>query len=136
MSDPQKAAELQPLNIDETQMTQQDLEFEAFVHRRALMNIAGGALVGFGVPYALTRRAAAAGRGGGLTRGAMIAACSFGGMLAGAAVTSWQVTSRLDQLDNSSYIKKLANQVLVGRYPMAVADAMEERKKRQQGQNK
>ena len=51
------------------------------------------------------------------------------GLLVGGIVSSRQLTERLDTLDNSSYVKKLANRILIDKYPMAVADTMDQRKK-------
>jgi hypothetical protein len=130
----QQLAEIANLKIDERQLTQQDLDFEAFVHRRALVNCVGGAAIGGGLPWFAMRRLAKQGkpRPGGVISTLLISGMTLGGLAGGVMLTSFQVTQRLGELDNDSYIKKLANQLLVARYPMAVADVMEERKKRQQ----
>ncbi len=48
---------------------------------------------------------------GGVTRLLLIGGMTLGGAAASVAVTSYQVTNKVDALPNDSYIKKMANQV-------------------------
>lgn len=65
---------------------------------------------------------------GPLARASVLVGGAAAGFLVGGILTSSQLTARLDTLDNSSYMKRMANRLLVDKFPMAVADTMEQRK--------
>lgn len=122
MATPQERVE--SFELDKQQYTPQDLEFIAFVQRKALVNIFGGITIGAALPYLAIRN-----RGGSLLlRSSAVVAGALGGLMAGSIATSYQATERVATLDNNSYIKKIANEVLIDRYPMAVADTMDHRR--------
>ena len=62
MANPQER--LAQMKIDDKQLTQQDIEFMAFAQRKALINIFGGATLGFVAPYLASQSTHNAGREG------------------------------------------------------------------------
>jgi len=113
-------------------MTEQDKAFSVWAESRLRVLTIGGAALSGGAVYGILRWQT--GRMRSWLHWTAIGGAAVGGALGGFLKFSSEAVREIEKLDNKSAWKKVANQVLINRYPMAVHSTMEQRKAQKAGQ--